>query len=218
MTGTHAGTTPRRIDVARIVWDDESDQLASIGEGDWVSYGDKRSQIGVVVSSVDPPIEWPTGDDESETIDPNDDAPVYVVARLSGGSKPFTADELDPISREEAIGDESAMPDNPVDDAADDAELSVGYTMLSRTQVAELHDRGLSELIDVPGVDDPGVGFDSWPDSWVTSETPARLIALDAWASMGGTWRGCFAEIGSRRLCSAFKDEILQTERWRNRF
>lgn len=58
-------------------------------------------------------------------------------------------------------------------------------------------------------------GFRSWPDSWREADTPARLIALDAWTSMGGTWTGCFQEIGSQRICSAFKDEMYQTTEWR---
>jgi hypothetical protein len=60
-----------------------------------------------------------------------------------------------------------------------------------------------------------GIGFDSWPDSWEEADTPARVIALDAWSSMGGTWKGCFAEIGDAEICSAFKDEMLGTTEWR---
>lgn len=59
------------------------------------------------------------------------------------------------------------------------------------------------------------IGFDSWPDSWEEADVPARIIALDAWSSMGGTWTGCFEEIGSKRICSAFKDELLGTTAWR---
>lgn len=79
-----------------------------------------------------------------------------------------------------------------------------------------------TELIDIPGVDDPGVGWDEYPDSWEESEQPNRLILLKAWASMGGTWRGCFREMstnmtpkGARKLCSSMKDEVYGTERWR---
>jgi hypothetical protein len=61
------------------------------------------------------------------------------------------------------------------------------------------------------------IGFDSWPDSWEEADTPARLIALDAWTSMGATFRGCRAEGLSRRVCAAFKDEILQTTEWRGK-
>jgi len=78
------------------------------------------------------------------------------------------------------------------------------------------------ELIDVPGVDDPGVGWDEYPDSWEESEQPNRLILLKAWSSMGGTWRGCFREMTTnmtprraRKLCSSMKDEVYGTEEWR---
>lgn len=79
------------------------------------------------------------------------------------------------------------------------------------------------ELIDVPAVDDPGVGWDEYPDSWQESEQPNRLILLKAWAAMGATWRGCFREMssemtprGARRLCSSMKDEVYGTEKWRS--
>lgn len=83
-------------------------------------------------------------------------------------------------------------------------------------------DMSYTELIDVPNVDKPGVGFDSWPDSWREADEPARLIALRAWANMGGSWRGCFREMTTemtpmraRRFCSSFKDTIYGTEQWR---
>lgn len=189
-------------------------ELQEYSEGTWVEYSD--GNYGTIVSKVDGPVDWPTGDEETETVG-EDGETVYVVARVSGGSKPFTGDEIDEVDRDTVIGDEDEMPDEPEEDL-DDAEMAVGYRMVSDANVVELHNRTVEELINVPGVDDPGVGFDSWPDSWEESEKPARLIALDAWTSMGGTWTGCFAEIGSRRLCAAFKDEMLGTERWRNRF
>lgn len=185
-----------------------------LNEGNWVEYDD--GQYGAIVSKVTGPVDWPQGDEETEAVG-EDGENVYIVARVSGGSKPFAEDEIEQVDRDTVIGDEDEMPDEP-EEELDEAEMAVGYKMVSEGRVAELHTRPVSELINIPGVDDPHVGFDSWPDSWRKSEKPARLIALDAWTSMGGTWRGCFAEIGSRRLCSAFKDEILGTERWRNRF
>jgi hypothetical protein len=197
---------------------DETDSsvasLEEFSEGDWVEYSD--GNYGLVVGVVSGPLDWPTGDEETEKVG-EDAENVYVVARASGGSKPFTADELESASRDDAVGDTDEMPDEPEEDI-DGAEMASAYRMVSDGRVAELHERPVSELINIPGVDDPHVGFDSWPDSWRKSPKPARLIALDAWSSMGGTWTGCFAEIGSRRLCAAFKDEILGTERWRNRF
>lgn len=75
------------------------------------------------------------------------------------------------------------------------------------------------ELLNVPTVDDPEVGFSSDPEGWT------RKSYLEAWASLGGRWTTCHArmtrEFGSRRAkrwCAALKDEVLGTERWRNRF
>lgn len=185
-----------------------------ISEGNWVEYSE--GNYGAVTGVVEGPLEWPTGEDETEKVGESGED-VYVVARVSGGSKPFSADEISEVDRETVIGDEDEMPDNP-EEQLEEAEMAVGYKMISDGRVAELHHKPVAELLNVPGVEDPGVGFDSWPDSWEKAEEPARLIALDAWSSMQGTFTGCMAEIGSRRICAAFKDEILGTERWRNRF
>jgi len=68
----------------------------------------------------------------------------------------------------------------------------------------------------IPGVDDPHVGFQTLPEGW------DRSSVIDAWTSLGGTWRSCFADMSTkkgprfaRRFCSALKDEFLGTERWR---
>jgi len=65
------------------------------------------------------------------------------------------------------------------------------------------------------------------PESWEESETPARLIALDAWSSMGGQFdcggsccKGTMApklgDRGSDEFCASFKDYILGGwEGWR---
>lgn len=97
-----------------------------------------------------------------------------------------------------------------------------GYTIvdvdeLSEGEIDTPEDVNPEDLEDVSAnsISTNDLGFDSWPDSWEESEIPARLIALDAWSSMGGTWTGCFREIGSKRICSAFKDEMLGTTRWR---
>lgn len=185
-------------------------ELQDLSEGDWVEYDD--GQYGAIVGKVDGPLEWPTGDgeDDVEKIeDQGDGKQIYIVARASGGSKPYTADEISTVDREDVI-DPEAVPDDPASEI-DEAEMSEVYDRMDDPS-------SMDELLSVPGVDDPGVGFDSWPDSWREADEPARLIALDAWTSMGGTFTGCVAEIGSRRICAAFKDEMLGTERWRNRF
>jgi len=60
----------------------------------------------------------------------------------------------------------------------------------------------------------------SYPESWQEAEEPARMIALKAWASMGGTFRGCRREMrgeiaSPNRFCGAYKDRILGWEGWR---
>ena len=181
-------------------------ELQEYAEGSWVEYSD--GNYGVVVSVVEGPVEWPTGEEETEEVG-EDGQYVYVVARQTGGSKPFTAEEINGAERSDVI-DTEEVPEEPEEDV-DDAEMSAIYEKVDDPNSYE-------ELINVPGVDDPGLGFDSWPDSWEDADEPARLIALDAWSSMGGTFTGCMSEIGSRRICAAFKDEMLGTERWRNRF
>ena len=121
-------------------------------------------------------------------------------------------------------GEDVQIDDKPVEEG----EVVVAYGARQGYEIISLDELSEGE-IDTPGDVNPedleevsanslsanDVGFDSWPDSWRESDIPARLIALDAWSSMGGTWRGCFAEIGSKRICSAFKDEMLGTTRWR---
>jgi len=75
------------------------------------------------------------------------------------------------------------------------------------------------ELVNIRGVDDPHVGFDELPPGWT------RKSVLQAWASVGGTWRTCFARMVrvrgpnfAKRWCSALKDEVLRTEEWRGKF
>jgi hypothetical protein len=184
-----------------------------LNEGNWVEYDD--GQYGAIVGKLTGPVEWPTGEDDVEKVG-DDGENVYIVARESGGSKPFAEDELDAAERSDVI-DTEEVPDSPEEDI-DEAEMAVGYKMLDESQVAELHDRPVSELLNVPGVEDPGVGWDSFPDSWEKADAPARLILLDAWTSLGSTFTGCVAELGSRRLCGSMKDTVLGTERWRGRF
>jgi len=58
------------------------------------------------------------------------------------------------------------------------------------------------------------------PESWRESDTPARIIALKAFAGMGGSFDGCVREMRGNvaspdRFCGAFLDEVLGYEAWR---
>jgi hypothetical protein len=59
----------------------------------------------------------------------------------------------------------------------------------------------------------------SMPRSWRQSDTPSRVILLDAWSSMGAQFdcggACCMGELKSERLCGAMKDEALGTTDWR---
>lgn len=194
-------------------------------EGDTVVYDDD-GHVGVVTGKLTETLEWPVGDEGTEEIEASSDDPVYVVARETGGAAPFRGDELDSISEDEAFGDIDV---DPVE-TAEGAEMSFIYSLMDDPmdyeELQEVKGRirqRRAELIDIPGVDDPGVGWDSFPDSWEESEKPARLIFLDFWTTVGATFTGCVSRLSGRigridRFCASAKDTALGTERWRNRF
>ena len=62
-------------------------------------------------------------------------------------------------------------------------------------------------------------GLEKLPEGW------DRESVLEYWNSIGGSWETCvddltdeFERDRAERLCSAMKDEVLGTTRWRNRF
>jgi len=189
------------------------------------------------------------GDDMMDEIDASEDNPVYIVALQRGGSVAVTADEIGPGSLEGDSGEQIDTFEDiqdtddtgelaPVYDYCDDpnsrAELESAKVELIRKQNAaalgeyvndsEQTLSGLSkmsseELVNIRGVDDPHVGFDELPPGW------NRKSVLQAWASVGGMWRTCFARMVrvrgpnfAKRWCAALKDEVLRTEEWRGKF
>ena len=78
----------------------------------------------------------------------------------------------------------------------------------------ETDDEALTEI-----VDEDVSGLDSLPEGW------DRDSVLEYWSSIGGTWESCvddmtdeFEEERAKEHCSAMKDEVIRSERWRNRF
>jgi len=124
-------------------------------------------------------------------IDASSGSPTYVVALKDArvGVGFYSAAELD----------SAEMPDTGVDDPT--AELAATYGDHS---LAAMGEADLAETT---------FGI---PDSWQESDKPDRLILLDAWSSMGGTFRGARKELGSNRLAASMKDRVLQWEGWRN--
>ena len=101
-------------------------------------------------------------------------------------------------------GDEVATPDGP------------GVVAAVVTDDLEFPQDG-DELTDVVGEDVDALG--GLPEGW------SRESVLEYWSSIGGTWEACVEdmadEIGEERAsehCSAMKDEVVRTTRWRTRF
>lgn len=132
------------------------------------------------------------GPDGAE-VDASDDSPAYVVALASED----TTVGVYPASDIEATEFPDVGVDNP------ESDLEALRDIAHATQVEALQD-----------------GFFEWPESWVESDQPARLIALKAWAGMGGRFTGCEREMrgdiaSPARFCADFKDRILGWEGWR---
>jgi len=100
-----------------------------------------------------------------------------------------------------------------------DERVGVGFYSASELSEGEIDADVEDPVDDVTGqsANNSGVTANDWsmPRSWREADTPARLILLDAWASMGGTFTKARQELGSARLAAAMKDEVLQWEGWR---
>jgi hypothetical protein len=195
-------------------------------------------------------IEEEDEDVEMEEIEASEDNPVYIVALQDGGSVAVTADEIeggaalegddgediDDWNEVTKEGGEASL--SPVyeycDDPSSRAELNDAkrkyihenyaaelgeYVDNNSATLATLEEMPVEELVNIRGVDDPHVGFDELPPGWT------RKSVLQAWASLGGMWRTCFARMVrsmgpnfAKRWCSAMKDEVLRTEEWRGKF
>lgn len=134
---------------------------------------------------------------DEESVEASDDSPAYTVALADGGFDHYKASDLE---RDE-------FPDPDVEEPLDDVEA--------------MHD-----IFHATGGFEALQGAWHPPDSWEESETPARIIALDAWSSMGGQFdcggaccKGTMApklgNRGSDEFCASFKDYILGTDLWR---
>lgn len=178
---------------------------ARISEGDKVYVDGSQAVVaGLITTNFT--------DHEGNDVSASDNDPAVVVATVDDGMKIVALDEIERKSWSVSVDSKESL-----EEQAANSIIGNAYE-----QMDEPHDIADFYLAfnDIPGIDDPGVGFDNWPPSWRKADEPARLIALDAWASMGGTFRGCVREVRSKMarhnaFCAAFKDEIFQTEAWR---
>ena len=186
-----------------------------------------------------------------EEIEASPENPVYIVALQDGGSVAVTADEIEGDASLEGDEGEDIEDWTEVTGEGGEADLAPVYQYCDgdphsravledakrkyihenyASELAEYvndHDATLAtleempveELVNIRGVDDPHVGFDELPPGW------NRKSVLQAWASLGGMWRTCFARMVrsfgpnfAKRWCAALKDEVLRTEEWRGKF
>lgn len=93
----------------------------------------------------------------------------------------------------------------------------------SSLEASDLEDADTTETTDgnalTDVVDEDVNGLDDLPEGW------DRDSVLEYWSSIGGSWEECAEDLTdefdaerAKRLCSAMKDEVLRTQRWRNRF
>lgn len=174
---------------------------AKFTEGDKVMLGDERAIVVEI---------WTSGEREGpdgEEYEASEDDPVYIVA-TEDGAEAATEDDL-------TADDWSTGRDDP------DEEL--GEHLAASRVMARVMDDGSVEHVTVQA------GPTDWdyPESWKEADTPARLILLDAWSSMGGQFdcggdccKGTMTKAGmsdraSDQFCAAMKDRVLMWEGWR---
>jgi hypothetical protein len=172
--------------------DHDTEELANrYQEGDVVQT--PESGVGVIAGAV---AEDQTAPEDSDLpdIEASPDSPTYVVV---------TEDESQGMSLLKASDLEATEIEAEVD-ALDSTKEAAAMAELapddSDSEIAELD-------------------F-TMPESWRESDTPARVIALDAFASMGGSFDGCTREMRGAvsnpdALCGSFLDEVLQYPYWR---
>lgn len=192
----------------------DAEQLAEPDSEDLVSIND--DDYGLVVEKMTSSFGWPDPNDDDETIqvEASAEMPAFIVARTAGGSKVYRESELEVVDDWGTVEDG----DRPDDDGdpkalADEADTQSWYG--NEDVMLELW-RG-ETLANIPGVDDPEVGFSDLPNGW------DRISVLKAWQSLGMSFTTCVTKMtgdvrSPKRWCAAMKDEVLGTERWRNRF
>lgn len=126
------------------------------------------------------------------------DGKLFIVA-TEDGSDVYSRDEISASRWTTGV-------DDPASDISQDT-VNVAAGSASRTTMADV----LSFLTG----ESPDIGWTSYPPTWQKADVPARLILLDAWASMEASFTGCMEEIDNREICASMKDEVYGWERWR---
>ncbi|ELY52308.1 hypothetical protein [Natronococcus jeotgali] len=120
------------------------------------------------------------------------------------------------------LADVSASDDQPAYVVGLETVGSAVYRA-SALETSDLEDEDATEETDGESltevVDEDVDGLDGLPEGW------DRDSVLEYWSSIGGSWESCvddmtdeFGEDRAKEHCSAMKDEVIRSERWRNRF
>lgn len=159
---------------------------------------DTPDGLGIVVEVRTEDFDGPQGGNVSAS----EDSPTYVVG-LEDEDVAVGTYKASDLSADE-------LPETDVEDPVEDIESEAENIAANLAPGEEL-------------------AINDWspPESWREADTPARLIALDAWSSMGGQFdcggaccHGTMApKLGNRganEFCASFKDFILGGwEGWR---
>ncbi|TYL40730.1 hypothetical protein CV102_03350 [Natronococcus pandeyae] len=151
--------------------------------------------------------------DEGDVVATPDGRGVVAAVLTSGFEFPQGEDEL---------ADVSASDDQPAYVVGLEAVGSAVYRA-GALEASELEDGDATRQTDGEAltevVDEDVNGLDGLPEGW------DRDSVLEYWSSIGGSWAECaddmtdeFEEDRAKEHCSAMKDEVLRTQRWRNRF
>ncbi|SDQ34860.1 hypothetical protein [Natronobacterium texcoconense] len=131
-------------------------------------------------------------------------------------------DDLEFPQGEEDLVDVEASDDRPAYVVGLESVGSAVYRA-SALESTDLEDENAAESTDGDSltdvVDEDVDALDGLPQGW------DRDSVLEYWSSIGGSWEACvddmtdeFEEQRAKEHCSAMKDEVLRTKRWRNRF
>lgn len=161
-------------------------------EGDTV---DTPAGVGVVVEVITEP-------DEDADIDASQSSPTYavVVESEDTGVGFYKASDLS----------SGELPETDVDNPEGDlAEMADNAADIDEFVANAVHSLKANQD-----------GVFQWPESWRESDTPARIIALKAWAGMNGSVSGCIREMRGNvtrpgAFCADFADRLYGTDFWR---
>ena len=171
-------------------YNDVSANATRYAEGDQVSTPQGVGVVADVLTS--------TVDNDETTVEASDDSPTYVVVVEDGrvGYETYKAEDIHSTTIETDV-------DDPTQRLADEEETA----------------NALGRVLKVLAPNLTANDFDV-PPSWRQSSTPNRIIALKAFASMGGSFDGCVREMRGSvaspdRYCGAFLDYVLGNPYWR---